>query len=782
MAATGQRHQHNDARAQGRVHAVQHGNQLNVEHMHLTVAARSAERVVSVAPPFGRRDPRLPLRGRDGLVASLWSALSAPYGATRVRVLCGMTGSGKTSVALELAHRAAVGGVDVWWVDGSSELIVSGGMLAVARQVGVAGEALRHGDAADRLWRGLTAQPTPWLLVIDNVDRPDLLAGGGVLADGTGWLRPVTGGRGMVVVTTRDGDPETWGTWCLRDTVGTLSPDDGAQVLIDWVPGAGTPDDARALAVRLGGLPLALRLSGSYLAETMTVPWSDPGAVTTFRDYTAAMGAEAVPSVADRHREVVDRALELSVDLLAERGVAQARPLLRVLSEFADAPVPYRLLLDPVVLASMPGFAGLTAAHLWRLIRALVVIGLVDLAPADDAPDPMLATVRTHPLVRRASRRSDDEPAVDGRPIVAGLLLRLAGSGELGPTHDPAAWPRWQSVTAHVLDLAGRLPAMADAGLEVDYPGVLAAAIDTVRHLRARGLFQAAEPAYRRLYDVGTQVLRPQHPHLMQIRHELAYTLYYRGEVVAAEREFVAALEMRAKALGVWHPDTLTTQQALGRIARRQGRYADATATLRAVHEVQRDLLGFDHPDTLTTQHQLARALLGVGEVAAARAEFQRVLWMRRRVLGRMHPDTFTTRHQLGSIAIQQGRYGAAEHTALTVGRNRRLLLGDRHPDTLHSRNALGVVLAAQGRWAAAEAELRVVLDARREVFGDRHPETLTTRHHLAAVLAGSGRRQAAIAEYRWVLADRRDVLGADHPDTRIIGARLRDLGADGQG
>jgi len=777
----GQSSQRNEAEQHGRVYAVQRGDQLNVEHLHLTVAARRAERAVSAAPPLGRRDPRRPLRGRDALVASLRETSHAASGTSRVRVLCGLAGSGKTAVALEVAYLATVEGVDVWWVDGSTETAITAGMLAVARQLGAPAEALLHGDPADEAWRVLRARTEPWLLVFDNADRPELLGGAGKLADGNGWLRPIVQGPGAVVVTTRDGDPQVWGPWCVRDTIGMLAPPDAVQVLGDWAGAAGGGGDARALVGRLGGLPLALRMCGAYLADAAAVPWPEPGAITTFDGYLAALGtgsaargAGVAGSVADEHRRIVSRAWELSLDLLAERGLSQARPLLRVLSLFADAPVPYPLLLHPATLAASPAFAGLNGGYLWRLLRALAALGLVDLSAAGESgagpADPMLATARVHPLVRQTS---GGEPAAGYRSIAAELLVRLVAEGLLGAPHHPAGWARWQAVTVHALQLAADLPADPACRYAEE---VLSCAIGAARHLRARGLFAAAEPAYRSLYAVGGRVLPPGHPHLALIRHELGYILYYRGLFAAAEREFRAVLAMRGQLLGAAHPDTLLTRQALGRLARVQGRYPEAERELRDVYLAQRALLGAEHPDTLTSQHHLARTLLSLGELADSRAELQRVLWRRRRTLGEAHPDTLLTRHQLAKVAYRQGRFAAAERQCRTVGALRRRTLGDDHPDTLHSQHVLALSLAGQGRDEEAYAEFRGVLDVRRRLLGDRHPDSLTTRHHLAGVLAALGHTAEAVAEYQDVLRARRDLHGDDHPDVRLTGDRLAEL------
>ena len=54
-----------------------------------------------------------------------------------------------------------------------------------------------------------------------------------------------------------------------------LTAEQAAAVLADHAghhPDLGSEDDARKLAARLGGLPLALKIAGSYLAEAAAIP------------------------------------------------------------------------------------------------------------------------------------------------------------------------------------------------------------------------------------------------------------------------------------------------------------------------------------------------------------------------------------------------------------------------------------------------------------------------------------------------------------------------------
>jgi len=145
-----------------------------VQNVYLGGREWQPESLVSIALPVGLRDESVPLRGRDGLL----DEVAAP-GGERVRVLHGLGGCGKTWLALEAAYRAQQRGMQVWWVSAAGPDSLAAGMRAVGRRLGATDAQLEHGDAADLIWQRLRGRPDPWLLVIDNADDPQILAGAG---------------------------------------------------------------------------------------------------------------------------------------------------------------------------------------------------------------------------------------------------------------------------------------------------------------------------------------------------------------------------------------------------------------------------------------------------------------------------------------------------------------------------------------------------------------------------------------------------------------------------
>jgi hypothetical protein len=323
---------------------------------------------VSVAPPFGRRDARL--QGRESIIASIMSSSEKP----KVHVLAGMGGSGKSRLALEIAYRAQQAERRVWWV---SMTRISSCMREVANQLGAPdGQVERAwrgaGSATDLVWRFLNAHAEPWLLIFDNADDPQRLGPvNGRVADGTGWLREPAADNGMVIVTSRDRNEAIWGAWSVVHPVLPLDVDDGALMLMDHAGDVGESyEQARLLSAELGGLPLALRAAADYVKSVVnTKVWSGEASIRNFEGYRAGVKQrfESPPGAQSRDLnepaglEIMRGVSDLSLELLAHRGLTQAAPLLKLFACLNIAPIPYHVLLNSDLLAESSLFTEFTA-------------------------------------------------------------------------------------------------------------------------------------------------------------------------------------------------------------------------------------------------------------------------------------------------------------------------------------------------------------------------------------------------------------------------------------
>jgi hypothetical protein len=195
------------------------------------------------------------LAGRETLLAELDARLAGAWErpGPQTAVLCGLGGAGKTSVAVEYAHRH-VAEVGVCWqfaAEDPTVLAVEFGDLAA--QLG-ARELVDIRDPVASVHGVLARAETGWLLVFDNVTNRAVVQR---------FLPPA--GPGRVVITTQD---QHWPPGLALDV-----PVLGAEVAAGFLVSRTGDQDwraARELAEALGGLPLALEQAAAYMQASST--------------------------------------------------------------------------------------------------------------------------------------------------------------------------------------------------------------------------------------------------------------------------------------------------------------------------------------------------------------------------------------------------------------------------------------------------------------------------------------------------------------------------------
>ncbi|WP_247706357.1 AAA family ATPase [Streptomyces liliiviolaceus] len=401
------------------------------------------------------------MRGREAELTELAGMMRQPRG--RFAVLCAAGGMGKTTVAAQLAAKADAAGWRVFWVRWRDSAELAQQMVQAALACGLPEAELESAQAGqaslpDVVWRQL-GRARRWLLVVDNADEPQEIGPAGEpLADYRGWIRPH--GRGLLVMTSRDGSQQTWGPRARLLPLTPLPAQPAGEVLVDAAPAAGTAEQARDLAVRLGGLPLALHAAGTYLAG----PTSRYRTFTTYRqaleqELPLLLGAELPEASHTRvARTVVRHTWEVSLDQLARKGDALARPVLRLLAVLAEAPIPLSL-ITPDLLSAVTGdnvtvpaleaaFAGL---HRYGLLGVPHPPGNTGQASGISGP----AQVVLHPLIREINTVALAAEASHLTTWHQALAERLTAAVHEVDEQGRAGW------SAAVL-LAPHLPALLD--------------------------------------------------------------------------------------------------------------------------------------------------------------------------------------------------------------------------------------------------------------------------------------------------------------------------------
>ena len=186
------------------------------------------------------------LVGREGLLAELDARLAAGP-RPGVVALTGLGGAGKTSVAVEYAHRQLAGCAVVWQLAAQEPAALAAGFGELAARL-AAGDGA--GDPVAAVHAAL-ARRGDWLLVFDNVPDPTAVRD---------LLPPA--GHGRVVITSQHG------FWPGRQQleVPVLGRDVAAEFLLARTSAPSADKRvAGELAGELGGLPLALEQAAAYM-------------------------------------------------------------------------------------------------------------------------------------------------------------------------------------------------------------------------------------------------------------------------------------------------------------------------------------------------------------------------------------------------------------------------------------------------------------------------------------------------------------------------------------
>ena len=697
------------------------------------MTAQRIDRVDIYQPAAPISVPRLPVQldprptflvGRDKLLAELDARLANGNGAgPRTVVLSGLGGVGKTSVAVEYAHRH-LGEVGVaWQFDCEDPATLPDQFGELADQLDV-----RH-LLATRDWvatvKGVLAKyPPGWLLIFDNVEDPD-----GVRP----FLPPA--GPGQVLVTSRNA---LWSPGQAVD-VPVLSTDVAADFLVKattvsvdpLVSAISDPDRqvASELAVELGGLPLALEQAAAYIRASLD---SLAGYLALFRQRRAELLAQGGPTGYDK---TVASTVTMAFDRVQD--IAGAVGLLWLLAFCAPEAVPLRLLLQhrPELIQQLgPEVAPMLAPLLddplaaADAIRALRKYSLI--SPHHDR------SVSVHRLVQAVT--ADQMPAgLAAQWRHAAAVLIEAAIPE--DSRQPQTWPVFRKLRPH----ADKALAAGSNGME-----------RIASYLGNSGSYVAARDLQWRVLAAREQTLDPKHPDTLIARRNLAHWTGQAGDRAGARDQGWALLPVIAWVLGAEHPETLAVRADIANWTRKERRQGNR---------------GREHRDTRAARPDMPREPNAEKGSVRAAAQYDKLLPVVKRVLGPEHLLTLKVRDGLAwSTGEARKPVEARDQFAILLSTVKEAL-GPEDPLTLDVRAGLARWTGSErgvGDTAGARDQFADLLPVFARVLGPEHPDTLYIRHSVARWTGQAGAPAAARDLYEELLSVRERILGPEHPDT----------------
>ncbi|WP_176985332.1 FxSxx-COOH system tetratricopeptide repeat protein [Asanoa ishikariensis] len=687
-----------------------------------TPLRESPPRLPGVQPPVWNVPQRSPLfTGRDGLLATVREKFVGGRGSV-VQAMHGMGGVGKTTLAIEYAHRFAGSYDMVWWIDAEQATLIGDMFIALGIEAGWVSVDAPTADASALVLQRLR-RATGWLLIFDNAPRRE------------GLHRWLPQGTGHVLITSRD---PGWNQLADPLPLPEFARLESLALLRRSLPNI-AHDRADELAHRVGDLPLAVAQAAQVLGETgMLVA----DYLAMLDKQTSLILAEGAP---DNYPAPLAAVVQTTVQRLASEDEAAVQ-LLRLCAQLGPEPIPTDL------FTAAPAALGKPLAELVTMPMAfghtMRRIGAYGLARLDEG------TLQLHRLTQAILRDSAGE--VD-QPALRLQAETVLAASPMDDGRDPARWPRWAQLIPHLTAL--------DPSTSTHHE-LRQLTCDASSYLIAHGDVEAAHAFCAHLYSEWQQRLGPDDSQTLFVGTNLAIAYTSMGRYADAYRLNEEIYDRRRRAFGDDHVDTLISASDLAVCLDYLGRYDEALRLDRDVYERRRRLLGDDHRDTLNSLSNLAAVLSDLGSHDEALPLSQDALERCQRVFGADHYQTLTAATNLAGALNRVDRHDDAVRIGRDGYERCQRVLGDNHSDTLSAANNLAVALYHLGQRDEALRLSRDAYERCQRALGDDHPYTLLAASNLAAMLHDLGRRDEAFRLSGDSHERRRRVLGDDHPLT----------------
>ena len=580
-----------------------------------------------------------------------------------------------------------------------------------------------------------------WLLILDNVDSDDA-------ATAVKKVLPHLANGHLLITSRRHGWPAGVRTAPLK----VLDLDVAAKFLLDRADDRPKTKhdetDARNLAERLGGLPLALEQAAAYLDARQCA----------FADYLSDW--ERDRSRVLEWADPTDTSL-IPVALTYERTFAVLSPAAQAVLSLASFLAP-----DPIPLA-------LFESGEERLAEAVTLLeSAAETAAGPSSVRDAVADLAHYSLIER-----EDVSFIVHRMVQEAVRLRIPEAQRRGwiesalnlvndyaPTDsdDVRTWEIWKPLFPHAEAIAERAD---QAGLAQPTTRLMSCMYG---FFSAKSAYARAERWARRALAIDEAALGQGHPKVAIRLNNLASLLLATNRLSEAEPLLRQSLAIAAAAFGPNHPDVAIPLNNLAQLLQATNRLSEAEPLMRWALAIDEAALGLDHPDVARDLNNLAQLLQYTNRLSEAEPLMRRALEIDQASLGPDHPKVAIDLNNLASLLQDTNRLIEAEpllRRALAID---EAAFGPDHPDVARSLNNLALLLHATNRLREAEPLMRRTVNIIEDSLGENHPKLATALNNLAQLLLATDRLSEAEPLMRRALAIDQSASGPDHPNVAI--------------
>ncbi|KAJ4303184.1 hypothetical protein N0V90_002077 [Kalmusia sp. IMI 367209] len=697
--------------------------------------------------PFSQNDRFV---GRESQLTELEAMLFGKRRATTMAII-GPAGTGKSQLALEVAHRTRQRDKNrsVFWIDASDIDSLHLSYASIAQKLDIPNWDDNKADSRQLVKAYLSRKgERQYLLVFDNTDNVNLESSG--MSTGATYLTdylPQSEWCSIIYTTTNsDIAKRLAAPNVVKLKEMTLSM--AQKMLENHIQSPllrSEQQEAQLLLHELSYLPLAIVQATAYINTRNITIQEYRSKVERQREAVLKRSSEEDGSQEYNRIGPMTTTLLISLDQIrGDGGLAVDYLFLAACVDRKDIP------LD-LLPASSP-------REREEAISVLSSYGLITRRPAE-------SSLELHQLVHRALRKWLEEQGQLNQSTQS-AIVQLS---RVFPDHSHGSRKKTSLVQKYAMALNsdGRYNESEELFTQVvrirkrilgnEHSDTLISMAGLASTYRSQGRWKKAEELGVEVMETRKRALGDEHPHTLTSMGNLALTYSKQGRWKKAEELGVKVMETQRRVLGDEHPALTYSEQKMWEKAEELG---------IQVTETSSRILGNEHSDTLTSMGNLALTYWSQGKWNEAEELGIQIIETSSRVLGNEHRDTLARKSNLAVTYTSQGRYKEAEELFLQVIKISSKVLGVEHPNTLGSMTGLALTYKSQGKWIEAE-ELGVqVVEASSRVLGNKHPSTLMGMSNLVAAYWSQRKWREAEELGVQVVEMRKRVLGNQHQDT----------------
>ena len=732
--------------------------------------------------------------GRKAILETLDREFSSDTKKTQTVALYGLSGIGKTQIALEYAHYRSRLYDAILWVNASSRRTFEADMQVIAQQLRLPGLQEKEMQISIAAVQGWLRQRERWLLILDNVTDEQLLRSfipaidhGHVLI--TTQLQTLSDIQGIEIEKMTDSE----GVLLLLRRARVIPPNSGDEENLSV-----SYPDALKINEIMNGLPLALNQAAAFIEETCC----------SLSDYLMLFEHQSMELLKWQIGTNDAPDLSLSARLSLSLGIIEKERFALDVLHFC-ALLKANDIPEELILQGLHFFNEKASADSPVLVAAIDVLCKYSFLQRSkrSLPDQSLTVLSIHPLMQEVlnADRSPEEQRHDAECAVLAV-------SQLFPPIEFNNWAKCQIYLPHVEICIDYIEKYSIASQEAAH-----LIHEAAYYLFERVMYDTVEELYDKALTIQKTVLAEEDSEVARTLHSLA--LYYRelGRYDQAEKLFQDALRIREKVLGAEDILTAASMQQLGWIYNRCARYGEAEEKLQRSLQIRlktlpdeqqgiatvlnelgrlyrhialypkaeqllKDALAIRmklaHPHFAKTQVDLAWLYFEQGDLKKAEEPLKQALLVQEQALSPNHPRIAKTLTKLGLLSCAQGKFKEAEEFQQRAFEIRQDILPPEHPDIAESYDSLGLLCyhkarayelkkrleQAQAKYREAESYYQKALMIREKLFGSDHPETTQTKNHLGLLYLAQSEYEQARKFFVEALTAREATLGRLHP------------------